>query len=73
MKKIDGEIFWMIFTLFTVLIILYMAWDFRASVENASNSLNYSECLKIVYDRNYDIHGSFIINNTNISGINTTH
>jgi hypothetical protein len=69
MKKLDGELFWMLFSMLLVLVILYMAYDWKNSVATATGSLNYSECLKMVYGSywnlsDYDVHGSYILRNS---------
>lgn len=75
MKRLDGELFWMLFAFFAILIILYMGYTLKSNVDENLNSLNYTYCLKMVYGiktEYFDAHGSYILNNTTIIPLNLT-
>lgn len=49
--RLDGELFWMLFALAAVLVLLYMAWDFRTAVDAATQSVTASKCNEILLNR----------------------
>lgn len=66
MRKIDPELFWMIFSLCMVLIVLYMAYTYRTEVTNAVNAMCNSTRPK------FDIHGSMNASEVPVSILNIT-
>lgn len=71
MKKIDGELFYMGFSVALALIILYMAVDWHNSINAALDAMTYGECMKKIYGGmifgDYDVMGSMVFNESEIT------
>ncbi len=72
MHKIDDATFYIFFSLFLVLIMLYMAYTWNAEVMKAREWISISYCNQLLTDTYLDYKGSFKNNTTylNVSVIN---
>jgi hypothetical protein len=66
MRKISDATFYIFFSLFLTLILLYIAMTWNASVMEAKEYISISFCNKFLTDNLLDYKGSFV-NNTNIT------